>query len=447
VIYPIDPTGLGGMRFFVERNLPTTDQRVIEYFGGRTEPEKVLPALQKFAMRKNATFQDFLVQTAVNTGGRPVMNTNDWEPGIGEIFEENASYYLVAFEAGSAAADGKLHRVDVKVNRPDVDVRSRSQYYAPEPEKPNSRKATAVSPETAALGKAIGGILPNAGLPMWVTAVPVAVPGQRLTAVAVVLGVQQPIPEAAAKSRMTETTELQTSAFTPEGEPRGTQRHTARVVLRAGSDGVAHYEVLGRIDLPPGRYRLRLAAHNANAAKTGSVFTDLTVPDYSASAFSTTPVILTAVPGRVSAPKDLFSAFLPWVPTSAREFASGDRITAMLRLYQSGQTAVEKSEVSITIRNSQDDVVAKDTRIVEARQFAAMGQQLDTPGSAGLPAPGDRGKPVALTQDRFADLSLRSADVTYAIPSQRLPAGEYLLTFEAARGSTVVRRQVRFKIK
>jgi hypothetical protein len=55
--------------------------------------------------------------------------------------------------------------------------------------------------------------------------------------------------------------------------------------------------------------------------------------------------------------------------------------------------------------------------------------------------------PPVLAQDKFANLSLRAADVRYAIPLARLPPGEHLLTFEATLGTTVLRRDVRFSVK
>ena len=173
------------------------------------------------------------------------MNTSDFEPGITQAFDENASYYLVGFEPTNASADGTLRRIEVKVDRPDVEVRTRSSYYAPEPEKPDkkSNAKNAMTPETEALAKAMSGILPMAGMPLRVAVAPFAVPGQRLSTVTIVLGVRQPVPPAAANGRITETTELLTSAFTPEGDARGAQRHTARVVLRAGANGEAAYEV------------------------------------------------------------------------------------------------------------------------------------------------------------------------------------------------------------
>jgi hypothetical protein len=284
---------------------------------------------------------------------------------------------------------------------------------------------------------------------MKVALAPFAVAGQRLSTVTVVLGVRQPIPAAAAKGRITETTELVTSAFTPEGDPRGSQRHTARVTLRAGSDGDASYEVLGRIDLPPGRYRLRMAAHNATSGRTGSVFADVVVPDYSDAAASLSPVVLGATPGLASAPRDLFSKLLPFVPTSERTFTKADRVTSLLRLYQSGRRTVERADVVIRIRDASNIEVASETRTIAADRFTAAGESLivQTPPPVRPAIGGRAAPPPSPSADAFANLSLRSADVQYALPISRLPPGMYLLTFEVTMGTSVMRRDVRFEVK
>ena len=431
-IYPIDPSGLGGMQ---------------AYLGPRLVK---LPGADQLVHAKVNALQDFLAATAANTGGRTVMNINDFEPGITEVFEENKSYYLIGFEPTNTAADGKLRTIEVKVNRPNVDVRTSSSYYAPEPEnidkKPNAKET--VTPEAAELAKAIGGILPNGGLPLRVAVAPFAVPGQRLAAVTIVLGVRQPVPAAAAKARVTETTELQIGAFTPEGDPKGTQRHTAEVVLRAGADGDAAYEVLGRIDLPAGRYRLRLAATNATAGKTGSVFADVTVTDYSNVPFSASPVVLAATPGRVSAPKDLLATLIPLVPTAERVFATSDRVTAFLRLYQSGQKPIERAQVETTIDKFRSNV--SEVRTIGTAQFTSAGEQVTptaSPGSSQARPQGVAGVLAGPATDRFANLALRTADVRYQVPLAGLTPGPHLLTFEATIGATTIRRDVRFEVK
>ena len=425
--YPVDPTGLDGMQGYLRTRVGATA-----------------------AKYKTIALQDVLQETAANTGGRAIMNINEFGPEIGEIFDENKSYYLIAIEPANPAADGKLHKLQVKVDRPDVDIRTRSGYYAPEAETKEDKKIakSKMTPEAIALAKSMSGILPAVGMPLKAVAAAFAVPGQRLSTVTVVLGVTQPIPPTAANGRVTETTELLTSALTPEGDPKGAQKHTAKVTLRAGSNGDAAYEVLARIDLPAGRYQLRLAAHNTTAAKDGSVYVDVTVPDYSNIPFSASPVVLSAKPGRVSAPAGLLSPLLPLTPTAERAFDKTDAVTAFMRLYQSGQKPIDKVAVTITVRNTGDQIEVTETRMLAADQFPAASQQLGSDTPTALPnRAGIIANPTQTPAgDKFANLALRSADVKYPIPLSGLGAGPHLLTIEATLGATTIRRDIRFEI-
>ena len=296
----------------------------------------------------------------------------------------------------------------------------------------------------------MSGILPIAGMPMRASVAPFAVPGQRLSTVTVVLGVKQPIPAAAANGRITETTDLLTSAFTPEGDPRGAQRHTAKVVLRAGANGEAAYEVLARIDLPAGRYQLRLAAHNSTAGKDGSVFVDVTVPDY-----SNIPVLGVAgraervARSRLGARRICSGRCCPLVPTAEREFATTDKVTAFMRLYQSGQKPIERVQLAIRIRDASDHVKVSDAQAIAIDQFPTAAQQV----ADAAPPPGSRppnslltgtsGSPA--TSSRIS--ALRTADVKFPSPMSNLAPGPHLLTIEATLGTTTIRRDVRFEVK
>lgn len=294
-----------------------------------------------------------------------------------------------------------------------------------------------------------------AGMPMRVAVAPFAVPGQRLSTVTIVLGITQPIPAAAASGRVTETTDLLTSAFTPEGDARGAQKHQAKVVIRAGADGDASYEVLARIDLPPGRYSLRMAAHNSTGNRDGSVFADVTVPDYSNIPFSASPIVLGATPGRVSAPKDLLTPLLPFVPTAEREFGRIEKVTSFLRLYQSAQRPIEPVRLTIRVRDSADQLKVDDAQTIGVDRFAGI----ERPDATATPAPtAGRGQPTQPTLrglptptptagDQFANLALRTADIKFEVPIKTLQPGAYLLTFEATLGATTIRRDVKFAIR
>lgn len=66
------------------------------------------------------------------TGGRLVTSTNRPEVFAAQVLEESRTYYLLGFQPVSSSADGKVHRIDVKVARSGVRVIARKSYVVPQ---------------------------------------------------------------------------------------------------------------------------------------------------------------------------------------------------------------------------------------------------------------------------------------------------------------------------
>ena len=67
---------------------------------------------------------DFLELLAEQTGGRPVVDSDDLEASVAGIFEEYGSYYLLGYETTNGEPDGKFRRLDVDVPGRDLDVQA-----------------------------------------------------------------------------------------------------------------------------------------------------------------------------------------------------------------------------------------------------------------------------------------------------------------------------------
>ena len=64
------------------------------------------------------------------TGGRALMNSNQPDLFVPEIFRESDSYYLLGFRPADPSPNGTFHKITVKTTRRDIDVRARSGYTA-----------------------------------------------------------------------------------------------------------------------------------------------------------------------------------------------------------------------------------------------------------------------------------------------------------------------------
>jgi VWFA-related protein len=340
------------------------------------------------------------------TGGRTVMNTGTPEAQLPALFAESHSYYLVAFAPADSKAVGKLHRIEVKVDRPGVAVRTRAGYYAGETRAPD-RGTTVVAPETA---EALEGVLPRRDVPLSVTVAPFATAGAAESAVAIVLGVRQPIaPAGAARSG---SVKVLAAAFDRNGRSVQSETQTVGVTWHPDATGSMAYEVLSRLSLRPGRYEVRVALDGATGGRA-SVYTYVDVPDFSQQPLSLSGIVLGASPTVPSAPQDAFLNLLPFVPTARRQFVRTDRVTAFLRVYQEAGKPARPVAVATRLVDATDRVLTNAVAPLAADRFT-----------------GDRG-----------------ADYRVDIPLDQLGSGEYLFVVEATQGPHTARRGVRFTMQ
>ncbi len=111
VIYSIDAKGL-------QPFMPGAD------VGGRPSATAHSDALQ--------TAQEALEglnYVSQQTGGFTVVNTNDLNIGVEEALYDQQSYYLLGFDPDSEKFDRRRHSIKVKVNRPGLNVRTRSGFF------------------------------------------------------------------------------------------------------------------------------------------------------------------------------------------------------------------------------------------------------------------------------------------------------------------------------
>jgi VWFA-related protein len=389
--YPINPRGLVGLDF------EAVGDAVRGAEGGSAAMQAARDAMNEIWDSMNAQ-NDHLYVLASNTGGFVVGSSNSFGGGVAQIFRESASYYLLGFRPATPP-DGKQKRLEVRVDHPGVTVSARSGYSEPRPRGPGREPAPTTS--------AISGLLPATDLPMRAAFAPFAIPGKKEAAVTVAIGLQRPVPEEA----MTEQVRLLVHAFDPEGRSRASRTFNVDVSLRPTGSGEAKYEALARIDLEPGRYQVRASAESASLARAGSVYAELVVPDFGKDAVSLSGVILTADPALPSAGLESFDSIVPVAPTTQREFA-GHTGAAFVRVYQGGRTPLTPVPLTTRIVNEQGDAVFERT---------------ETLGS-----------------ERFDEA--RAADHRFELPLSGLAPGAYLLTFEAALGEHIAKREVRIVV-
>jgi VWFA-related protein len=347
---------------------------------------------------------DALRVFAETTGGHATIATNAPWDAVPQIFRENSSYYLLGFRPANPVGDGQFRRVEVKVDRPGVQVLSRNGYYAPRPDT-GKGKGPRPAPERTPAEKALASGLPGGDLPFFVSAVPIAGSDRSHPAVVVVAGFHS-LPVSA-----TQKVDLVASAIDADAKIRGTVHQTVEVEPRRPGGAESAYDVVSRLPIQPGHYQIRVGA--TGNGETGSVFSDVDVPDFTKSPLSLSGLILGLDDRSASRSSNPLTDLVPLVPTTSREFPATAMVTAFVRIYQGGGKPPGAVRVTATITDEHNRTTFDQTEFLESARFAGG----------------------------------RAADHSIVLPLSTLEAGPYLLTIQAGLGKTTIRRDARFTVR
>jgi hypothetical protein len=287
-----------------------------------------------------------LTAMANETGGEAVLRSNNLAAGFARIVRDISSYYAIAYLAPAPYRSGTAHRISVRVNRPDVEVRTRNGYVLPanRPRAEPSAQPVRVNAISADLNTAINNPLPTSGLGLAVFAAPFRGKGRTSS---VLVGVELDnlaLARQDASGRLRDEVEL-TAVVTGLADFKGGRvdhvhvRVTPETARRTGGA----VRVLHRLDLPPGKYQLRVAAKDGNSGRVGSVAYDLEVPDLTN---KKTPLVLSgivltstrAIELTTTGDREPLVAVLGAAPAARREFSRDDELVVFAEVYDTDKT-------------------------------------------------------------------------------------------------------------
>jgi len=121
VIYSIDARGLVAMPDTMDASSPG-------FFGsGRLAGVRL--SIENSSIQAE---RDGMYALAEDTGGKAIFNNNDLNFGLQQVMNDTESYYLLAFEPTVSYRDGRFRKLEVRVTRPGLKVRTRKGYFAPD---------------------------------------------------------------------------------------------------------------------------------------------------------------------------------------------------------------------------------------------------------------------------------------------------------------------------
>lgn len=341
-IYSVDPRGLTNM-----------GDDSIEATGGFPDDPQLNLGMQSFNDELRLA-QQSLRSLSEDTGGYASVNSNDFTKAWTRVVADNSSYYVLGYYPKNDRRDGRFRKIEVRVKREGVEVRSRKGYTAPRgkapvPKPPADDKA---SPE---LRQVLDSPVPLSGLTLRAYAVPFkgAAPNA-----SVAIGVEAEGRDLNFNERdgkFVNDFELSAIAIDAQGKVRDGDRSLINMGLKAETRArVAQsgLRVQTRLKLPPGRYQIRIGARETVGGRVGSVNYDLVVPDFSDGPLTMSGIVLAAASTQnemTAKPDEELRTLLSAPATARREFPAGDTLALFAEVYDNDLKQVHKVDITTSV--------------------------------------------------------------------------------------------------
>jgi hypothetical protein len=161
------------------------------------------------------------------------------------------------------------------------------------------------------------------------------------------------------------TFEFSYVAVDPSGKVRAGNNDRITWNLRPESKTLIEtsgFRLLNRIDLPPGRYQMRIGAHDQGSGSIGSVSYDVDVPDFYKESFSMSGIVLTSLSTDAMATvrqDEEIKAVLPASPVAERSFPQNGEIALYAEVYDNSGDAPHTVDLLTTVTSDDGKVMFK----------------------------------------------------------------------------------------
>lgn len=261
-------------------------------------------AAQRGRVDRQFASQEALTALARDTGGRAVFDSNDFGEVFDRVVSDTAAYYVIGYESTNARLDGKYRRIKVQTRRGDYDIEHRSGYFA----RRDFQHSTKADREQQ-LQEQMTAELSVTDLPVYLTtayfrltgtryAVPVtiAVPGSKIPAVKPgdkaratldLLGLvidERRRPIARIRDTVSIAAPTSSASSSPASSAPGA---TPSATL---TNRIIQYQTT--LELPPGRYRMKVVARENELGTMGAFENDVVVPTLASDRVKVSSVVM-----------------------------------------------------------------------------------------------------------------------------------------------------------
>src|SRR5688572_16432162 len=255
--------------------------------------------------------QDSLRTLAEGTGGFAAVDTNSFADAFSRITDANSRYYLLGYAPPQHARDGRFHHIEVRMKRAGLRAVARRGYPSPAGKTVTERKQDALerwartrrsggaNDTSIELRDALNSAVQQSGLTLSVQAAPFKGSAKEAS-VALTIELDGAPLEFAPQANGLFADTLEVSFFALNEDARAQRGTRAALNLAIRPETYQRVKTLGvrlnsRTMMAAGRYQLRIGARNPVSGKTGTVFYDVIVPDFSSSPLMMSGMLLASL--------------------------------------------------------------------------------------------------------------------------------------------------------
>jgi hypothetical protein len=296
----------------------------------------------------------------------------------------------------------------VKTKRPGLTVRARRGYVAARPPK-GPAKPPAKDAPSVEVAEALQSPLNVSGLTMNAFATPFKGTAPNAS---VLIGVDMRGRDLALPPNG--KVELSYLAVDAKGKTFGARNNSLTLNLKPETrDRVMKtgFRLLNRVDLPPGRYQMRVATHETGG-NVGSVLFDLDVPDFHKLPFSMSGLLITSLSGSAMVTAkgdDQTREVLPAPPIAQRTFLQNDEVAVFAEIYDDGKLPPHKIDIVAMIRNDVGTIFFKNEEERDSKELE--GKRGGFGYTARIPMTGLQPGPYVLTVEARSRLGTNTEAV------------------------------------
>ncbi len=219
--------------------------------------------------------QDTLSTMAEDTGGKAFFDSNSFGQVFDRVVADTSAYYVLGFSSTNPARDGRFRRINVRVARTDVKLEYRSGYYAPRDFAHSTKDDREQQLQDQLLSD-----LSATDLSAYVSAAYFRLADNRyyVPLSVVVPGYQVPITRTSDKNHA--SIDVLGLVSDDHHRPIGRVRDTVKLAADQADElkrKTIQYQT--GLEMPAGRYHVKVVVRENQNGTLGSYETDLVVPD------------------------------------------------------------------------------------------------------------------------------------------------------------------------